>query len=186
MNITYGLAILASVQKELGWNLPFPGEIAAWDFEKNLSSAKLIAYHAESAVLSDMVADQVLNIAGGSMFACGKFWPVLAKQYGIEYGVSEVNELKFQTIQVPLAPPPRGFGPAGKVKIGWSFEEWAEKPEVVTAWKTIKERHGITELKDPFSGRNVKDVFGLLDGELLGGWLWSVRYVNVNSLENGC
>lgn len=68
MNITYGLAILASVQKELGWNLPFPGEIAAWDFEKNLSSAKLIAYHAESTVLSDVVADQVLNIAGGSMF----------------------------------------------------------------------------------------------------------------------
>jgi len=56
----------------------------------------------------------------------------------------------------------------------------------VAAWKTIKERHGITEPKDPFSGQNVKDVFGLLDGELLGGWLWSIRYVNVNSLENGC
>ena len=127
-----------------------------------------------------------MNIADGNMFACGKFWPVLAKQYGIEYGISEVNELKLQTIQVPIAPPLREFGPAGKAKIGWSFEEWAKKPEVVAAWKTIKERHGITELKDSFSGRNVKDVFGLLDGELLGGWLWSVRYVNVNSLENGC
>ena len=54
------------------------------------------------------------------------------------------------------------------------------------AWKTIKERHGITELKDPFTGQNVKDVFGLLDGELLGAWPQSMRYVNVNSLKNDC
>ena len=56
----------------------------------------------------------------------------------------------------------------------------------MTAWKTIKERHGITELKDPFSGQNVKDVFGLPDGEPLGGRPRSTRYVNANSLENGC
>jgi hypothetical protein len=56
----------------------------------------------------------------------------------------------------------------------------------VAAWKTINERYGITELKDPFGGQNVKDVLGLLDGELLGGWLWGMGYVNVNSLENGC
>jgi len=120
------------------------------------------------------------------MFTYGMFWPVLAKQYGIGYGIPEADELKFQTIQMPIAPLPRGFGLAGRVKIGWSFEEWTKKPEVVAAWKTIKERHGITELKDPFSGQNVKDVFGLLDGELLGGWPRSMRYVNVKSLENGC
>jgi len=88
---------------------PFPGEIAAWDVEKNLSSAKLIAYHAEWTVLSDGAADQILNIADGSMFTCGKFWPVLAKQYGIAYGIPEVDELKLQTIQMLIAPPPRGL-----------------------------------------------------------------------------
>ena len=55
-------------------------------------------------------------------------------------------------------------------------------PRLAT-WKTIKERHKITELKDLFTGQNVKDVFGLLDGELLGGWPRSMRYVNVNSLK---
>ena len=43
MSIAYGLAIFASVQKELGRDLPFPGEIAAWDVEKNLSSARRIS-----------------------------------------------------------------------------------------------------------------------------------------------
>lgn len=47
MNIAYGLAIFVSVQKELGRDLSFPGEIATWDVEKNLSSAKLVAYRAE-------------------------------------------------------------------------------------------------------------------------------------------
>lgn len=118
------------------------------------------------------------------MFTYGKFWPVLAKRYGIKYGIPGVDESKFQTIQMPIAPPPRGFGQAGKVKIGWSFEGWAKKPEVMATWKTIKERHKITELKDLFTGQNVKDVFGLLDGELLGGWPRSMRYVNVSSLKN--
>ena len=127
-----------------------------------------------------------MNIANGSMFTYGKFWPVLAKRYGIEYGIPEADESKFQTIQTPIAPPPRGFAPAGKVKIRWSFEECAKKPEVVAAWKTIKEIHGITELKDSFSGQSVKGMFRLLNGELLGGWPRSMRYVNVNSLENGC
>ncbi|XTI93918.1 hypothetical protein V2W45_908665 [Cenococcum geophilum] len=109
MNIAHGLAIFASVQKELGWDRPFPGEIAAWDVERNLSSAKLIAYHTEWTVLSDGAADQILNIADGSMFTCGKFRPVLAKQYGIAYGIPEVDELKLQTIQMLIAPPPRGL-----------------------------------------------------------------------------
>ena len=47
MNIAYGLAIFVSVQNELGRDLSFLGEIATWNVEKNLSSAKLIAYRAE-------------------------------------------------------------------------------------------------------------------------------------------
>ena len=57
-----------------------------------------------------------MNIPDGNMFTYGKFWPVLAKQYRIGYGIHEVDESKFQTIQMPIAPPPRGFGPARKVK----------------------------------------------------------------------
>ena len=109
-----------------------------------------------------------MNIADGDMFTYGKFWPVLAKQYSIECGIPEMDESKFQTVQMPIAPPPRGFGPAGKVKIGWSSEEWEKNPRL---WRREKRsrRDGITKPKDPFSGQNVKDVFGLLDGELLGG-----------------
>ncbi|OCK82028.1 hypothetical protein K432DRAFT_433754 [Lepidopterella palustris CBS 459.81] len=149
MNLSYGLGVYASVQKELGRPLEFPGDVEAWEAEKHLSAAKLIGYHAD-------------------LFTYGKFWPVLAKWYGIEYGVPEVEEGKFQVLEMATRPPPRGFGQAGKVKLSWSFEAWAKRPEVLSAWKSIKDTFGLEELKDPFA--NVKDVFGLLDGEILGPW----------------
>jgi hypothetical protein len=89
MNVVYGLAIYASVQKELGHKLEFPADIAAWEVEKHLGSAVLIGYHAEWAVLSETTRNQVLNIADESMFSFGKFWPVLASWYGLEYGGSK-------------------------------------------------------------------------------------------------
>lgn len=60
-----------------------------------------------SGLLSDGAADQVLNIADGSMFIYGKFWSVLAKQYGIECGIPEADESKFQTMRMSIAPPRR-------------------------------------------------------------------------------
>lgn len=51
MNIAYGLAIFVSVQNELGRDLSFLGKIATWDVEKNLSSAKLIAYRVEWTIV---------------------------------------------------------------------------------------------------------------------------------------
>ncbi|TVY87743.1 Uncharacterized protein LAWI1_G007226 [Lachnellula willkommii] len=52
MNITHALAVYANVQKELGRALEFPADIAAWDANKDLSVVRLIAYHAEWAVLT--------------------------------------------------------------------------------------------------------------------------------------
>lgn len=71
------------------------------------------------------------------------------------------------------SPPPRGFGPAGKIRVAWSFENWAQKPEVREAWAVLKKRHGLVLERDPFD--TVKDVFGLLDAEVLGPWARSNR-----------
>jgi hypothetical protein len=175
MSIAHGLALYAAVQKELGEPLAFPGDIGAWEAEKHQSLAYLIAYHAEWAVLTEPAANQILNHADGGLFTYGKFWPKLASAYGIEYGIPEVDDSKFQTVEMPIAPPPRGFGPAGKFRIAWSFEAWAETPKVQDTWKALKEKYGLVAKVDPFD--NVKDVFGLLDGEMLGPWGRSMRYV---------
>jgi hypothetical protein len=89
----------------------------------------------------------------------------------------ETDEERYTVATMPRDPPPRGFGPPGKVKIAFSFEVWAQKPEVKDAWEKIKERSGLKEL-DPWRERSVlQNVFGTLDGEMLGSW--SRRVLNL-------
>lgn len=171
MNVTYALAIYASIQKELGLKLEFPADIAAWDVNKDLSVVRLVAYHEEWAVLTDGAANQALNIVDDSRFSWGAFWPVVAGWYGMPYGKPEEDESKYMHIKMPLDPPPRGFGKAGVVNFTWNFEGWAAKPEVREAWERIQEKEGLDKSLSPWRNQKVmRDCFGTLDAEILGNW----------------
>ena len=171
MNITFALAIYASVQKELGLKLEFPADIGAWDANKDLSAVKLIAYFEEWAVLTDGAADQSLNIVDDSRFSYGVFWPILASWYDLNYGIPVSDGSKYQHITMPRDPPPRGFGGPGLIKATWSFASWAEKPEVKAAWKTIQKREGLDLTLDPWrNSKAFQECFGTLDAEILGPW----------------
>lgn len=161
MNIAYGLAVYASIQAELGATLEYPGSVLAWDMEKHLSAAELIAHHAEWAALTDATANEILNVADDSLFTYSKFWPALASWYGLPYGVPGPTE---KSITMPVAPPPRGFGGPGKVEVAWSFQDWARREEVQTAWKRLEAKHGL--LQSPFD--DITAVFGVLDGDISG------------------
>jgi hypothetical protein len=173
MSIAYGLALYAAIQKELGAPLIFPGDADAWSAEKQLSSALLIAYHAEWAALTPEASNEVLNHSDGGSFTYGAFWPVLAALYGLEYKVPEDDEGKYTTITMPIAPPPRGFGAAGKFRLSSSIEAWAQTEEVMKAWEKLVKKYGL--VGNPFE--KPKDVFGLLDAEILGPWGRSIRFV---------
>jgi len=168
MTIAWGLSIYASVQRELGKTLEFYGDLPAWDAEKHLSSALLIGYHAEWTVLNPEAKNEILNIADGSLFTYGKFWPVLAGVFDIPYSPPALDDSEFQTVTMPETPPPRGFGPAGTFRASGSFEAWARQPDVQEAWKRLKARHDLQPRVDPFD--TIQDIFGLLDGEMLGSW----------------
>lgn len=182
MNLLYPLAVYASVQKQLGNRLDFPADIGAWDIEKHQSMATLIAYHAEWAVLTEVAKNQRLNITDGSEFSWGKFWPVLAKWYGIEHGLPEQDPTKYSTLEMPHEPPPRGFGPRGKIHAAWTFAGWSEKPEARSAWDKIQARHGLTQ--NPFDDK--QNTFGLLDTDILGSWPRSIRYAIEKELTAEC
>lgn len=176
MNIAYGLAVYASVQRELSAKLEYPGTLAAWDLEKHLSSATLIAFHAEWAALTDDAKDQALNIVDDSLLTYGKFWPVLAAWYGIEYDVPGETPT---SVTLPASPPPRGFGPPGTVDFAWSFQDWARRTDVQEAWARLAKRHGL--VKNPFD--KIMDIFGICDGDVLGPWPRSVRFVLISPIK---
>jgi hypothetical protein len=171
MSIAFALAVYSSIQKELGQKLEFPSDVGAWDANKDLSAARLIAYHAEWAALTEGAANQALNIVDDSRFSYGVFWPILASWYGLQNGIPEADEAKYALITMPNNPPPRGFGPAGVVKVTWNFASWAEKAEVKAAWKKIQEREGLEKTLDPWrSEKALTETFGTLDAEVLGNW----------------
>lgn len=171
INVAYGLAIYASVQRSLGLKLEFPADITAWDALKDLSTAQLIGYFSEWAVLTAGATDQALNIVDDSPFAWGRFWPQVAEWYGITYSVPEPDETKYQIITMPLNPPPRGFGPPGKVLVNFSFEKWAQKLEVKEAWEKLQEKEGLRKDLDPWRSKDkLIEVFATLDAALLSGW----------------
>lgn len=175
INISYPLAIYASVQTELGLKLEFPSDIGAWDINKDLTTASLLGYFSEWAVLTDAAKDEALNIVDDSPFSYGKFWPTLASWYGIEYSTPVEDEGKYMVVTMPRNPPPRGFGKPGEVKVRFSFEAWAQKSEVKTAWEKIQEREGLKKELDPWREKeSLVNVFGTLDAEILGSW---ARYV---------
>lgn len=143
----------------------------AWDVNKDLTTAKIIGHFSEWAVLTEGAADEALNIVDDSPFSYGRFWPEIARWFGVEAGRPEADESKYQTITMPRNPAPRGFGPAGKVYITWSFMEWAKRPEVKEVWERIQEREGLRKDLDPWrSWEKVQEVWGTLDAEILGGW----------------
>lgn len=119
------------------------------------------AYLEEWMVLNEDAKNQAFNASDDSAFCYGKFWPKLAKWYGLEVGYPDPNGTH-QEIELQHDPPPRGFGPPGKLHFKFSLVEWAQRPEVVKAWKELAETHGLMEkeFRDPAR------VFGFADAAL--------------------
>jgi hypothetical protein len=173
INIAYALALYASIQKELGQKLDFPADIAAWDVNKDNTTARLIGYFSEWVLLSKGTENEAFNLVDDSPFSYGAFWPEIAGWYGLSASLPEADESKYQTITLPTSPPPRGFGGPGVVKITFSFEEWSQRPEVKAAWEKVRGREGLVGASDPWAKGNestLKNVFATLDAEMLGGW----------------
>lgn len=173
INISFPLAIYAFVQKDLGQKLEFPSDAGAWDAIKDLSTASLVGYFSEWVVLNAATANEAFNVVDDSPFAYGKFWPVLAQWYGLEYGIPKDSETEYTTVSLPRSPPPRGFGRAGEVKFSFTFEQWSKGSEVRAAWKRLHERCSLDSALDPFgTGKEqlLDDIFRTLDAEMLGSW----------------
>ncbi|KAG0647472.1 Short chain dehydrogenase gsfE [Hyphodiscus hymeniophilus] len=171
INISYALALYAAIQRELKGRLEFPADLSAWDINKDLTYAGIIGYFSEWAVLTDGAADQALNIVDDSPFSYGKFWPKLAAWFGIPYSTPDVDPSAFTEVTMPRNPAPRGFGPAGKVYLKWTFSEWAKSPEVKKSWEILQEREGLRKDLNPWRRwEKIQEVWGALDAEILGGW----------------
>ncbi|OQU95811.1 hypothetical protein CLAIMM_01978 isoform 1 [Cladophialophora immunda] len=170
MNIVWPLAVYASVQRHLGGKLAFPGDWAAWDKEQTQSSARLNSYLSEWALLTPAAANQAFNAADGGPFTWGTLWCELARWFGLEC-VPPDEHAEYREVPLAHDQPPRGYGPQGHVRYTFTLTEWAHRPEVQEAWKSLSEKYGL--MANPFD--DVDQMFMFPDICILNSWPTTLR-----------
>ena len=73
-----GIAVYASMSKELGVPLRFPGKPGAYDALLELTDAGLLAKATVWAATAPAAANQAFNITNGDLFRWNELWPKLA------------------------------------------------------------------------------------------------------------
>jgi len=84
MNLAMVIAIYASMSKELGLPLRFPGKPGAYDTLLEMTDAGLLARATIWAATAPECANQALNITNGDLFRWSEMWPKIAAYFGLE------------------------------------------------------------------------------------------------------
>ncbi|OJJ57292.1 hypothetical protein ASPSYDRAFT_1049617 [Aspergillus sydowii CBS 593.65] len=162
MNLCLPLAIYAVVQKSLGRPLEYPSDLVAWEANQTMSSAMMNGYLAEWTVLAEQAKNESFNASDDCAFTWEKFWPKLAKRFDMEWKGPVDDPSQYNETEMQYNPPPRGYGPPGKVRTRFTLTEWAKKPEIQAAWKDIATKNGLT---DTTLG-DIDRIFGFTDTAL--------------------
>ncbi len=103
MSVFYPLAVYASVQRYLKKPLLFPGDLVAWDKTQTVSTGKLNSLFYEWMVLNPKAGNQSFNTWDDSEFTWGKFWPILAGWYGLDWAPPKEN-VEYTDVEMPVVP----------------------------------------------------------------------------------
>ncbi|MBO9123774.1 MULTISPECIES: SDR family oxidoreductase [unclassified Rhizobium] len=84
MNLGVAIAVYATISKELGIPLRFPGTQAAYTAMYQVSSADLLADATVWAGLTPGARDDIFNITNGDQFRWQHMWPRIARMFDME------------------------------------------------------------------------------------------------------
>ncbi|WP_394846953.1 SDR family oxidoreductase [Pendulispora brunnea] len=84
MNLAMVIAIYATMSKELGVPLRFPGKRGAYDNLLEVVDAGLLARATVWAATDPRCANQVFNINNGDLFRWSEMWPKIARFFELE------------------------------------------------------------------------------------------------------
>jgi nucleoside-diphosphate-sugar epimerase len=84
MNLAMVIAVYATLSKELGLPLRFPGTEKAYRALYQLTSAHILAEASIWAARTDAARNEVFNITNGDYFRWQHMWPRIAKMFGMQ------------------------------------------------------------------------------------------------------
>lgn len=86
MNLTMVLAVYATITKELGLPLRFPGKPGAYHTLLEMTDAGMLARATAWAATEPRSANQAFNINNGDLFRWSEMWPKIAEYFELEVG----------------------------------------------------------------------------------------------------
>ena len=84
MNMGTTLAVYASICKELGKPMRFPGSSVQWNSLTDMTDARLLAKHLLWAATTPAARNQAFNVVNGDVFRWKWMWKRLAGWFGVE------------------------------------------------------------------------------------------------------
>ncbi|WGF88134.1 SDR family oxidoreductase [Marinivivus vitaminiproducens] len=84
MNLAMVIAVYASICRELGLPLRFPGKPGAYDSLLEMTDAGLLARAIVWAATDERCANQAFNINNGDLFRWSELWPKIARFFDLE------------------------------------------------------------------------------------------------------
>lgn len=139
MNLAMVLAVYASISKELGLPLRFPGKPGAYDSLLEMTDAGLLARATVWAATDPRCANQAFNINNGDLFRWTELWPKIAKYF--ELDVAPPLPMSLATIMADKEPLwnvmvdkydlKHSYGevsswPFGDAVFGWDYDMFAD------------------------------------------------------------
>jgi len=96
MNLALVIAMYASISKELGLPLRFPGKPGAYTKLLEMTDAGLLAKATVWAATNPKCANQAFNITNGDLFRWNELWPKIAAYFKME--VAPPLQMPLQTV----------------------------------------------------------------------------------------
>jgi nucleoside-diphosphate-sugar epimerase len=102
MNLAVAIAVYASISKELGLPLRFPGKPGAYGRLLEMTDAGLLAQATVWAATMPAGANEAFNIANGDLFRWSSMWPRIARYFELE--LAPPLPLQLATVMTDKAP----------------------------------------------------------------------------------
>jgi nucleoside-diphosphate-sugar epimerase len=84
MNMGTTLAVYATICKELGKPMQFPGSSVQWNCLTDMTDARLLAKHLLWATRTPLARNQAFNVVNGDIFRWSWMWKRIAGWFGVE------------------------------------------------------------------------------------------------------
>lgn len=104
MNMGTTLAVYATICKELGKPMMFPGSSVQWKSLTDMTDARLLAKHLVWAATTPAARNQAFNVVNGDVFRWSWMWKRLAGWFGVEAAELEGEGIPLERQLAEAAP----------------------------------------------------------------------------------